>query len=121
MSNVTPLNPFNVAHEGLAFVNRYIWIADERRELVHHSTGDDTFISPVPWHADLVNRPAVDLQRPKPPRDERLGADFRTRARHAHPVEIADAFLGGELGTDLHEQFRLQLGQPRQPAAHRPR
>ena len=35
-----------------------------------------------------------------------------------HPVEILDAFLLRQLGTDLDEQLGLQLGEPRQPAAH---
>ncbi len=61
---------------------------------------------------------AVDFKWPQSPRDQRFGANLRARAGDLAPVEILDAFLLGQLGTDLDEKFGLQFAEPRQPAAH---
>ena len=109
---------FDVAYERFPFVHRNVRIGDQGRQLVDDVSGRQAFITPVPGHADLVDDFAVDSERPHPPRDQSLGADLRARAEDSAPVEILDAFLLSQLGTDLDEEFGLQFGEPRKPAAH---
>ncbi len=99
-------------------MHRNVRIGDQGRQLVDDVSRGQAFIAPVPGHADLMNDFAVDVEGAHPPRDQSLGADLRARAGDFAPVEILDAFLLGQLGTDLDKQLGLQLVEPRQPAAH---
>src|SRR5688572_16843541 len=83
----------HVADEGFAFMDRDVGIADERGELIHHVAGADAFPAPVPRHTDLMHDPAVDRERPQPPRHQRLGAHLRAWRADPHPVEIANTLL----------------------------
>src|SRR4029434_8735632 len=107
----------HVTYERFSLVNRNVRIGYERCQLVDHIAFGKSFVTPVPGHADLVNDLAVDLERLHPARDQSLGANLRARARDFTPVEILDAFLLGQFGTDLDEQLGLKLGEPWQPAA----
>src|SRR5439155_13702572 len=108
----------HVAHEGLPLVDRDVGIAYQGRELVAGITGDEPLVTPVKWHADVVDGAAGDRERTHPARHERLGADAATRARDRDPVGVADALLDGQLRADLDEKLRLKLCEPGVPAAH---
>src|ERR1700677_832797 len=97
----------DVADKCLAFVNRYIGIADKRRQLVHDIAGHKPFITPMPGHSDVVDGLAIDLQRAQAPRDQCLRTDMRSRASYSDPVEILNAFFLRQLRTDLHKQLGL--------------
>ena len=62
----------------------------------------------MPGHADLVDDLALDRERAHPAGNERLGSDGATRTRNLDPIEVRDFFLGGQLGTDLDEELRLE-------------
>src|SRR5262249_59091559 len=98
--------------------DRPVRMGDEVGQLVDDVPGGQPFITPMPGHTDLVNDFAVDREGAQPPRDQSLRANLRAWAGDPAPVEILDAFLLGQLGTDLDEEFWLQLCEPRQPAAH---
>src|SRR3984957_15247339 len=73
----TPASRFlDVADKRLAFVNRYVGIADQRRQLVHDIAGHQPFITPMPGHSDVMEGLAVDLQRAQAPRDQCLRTDL---------------------------------------------
>src|SRR5688572_11657615 len=55
-SLLTPaLRPLDVADERLAFVHRYVRIADERRQLVDDVAPGQAFVTPMPRHSHLVD------------------------------------------------------------------
>jgi hypothetical protein len=60
----------DVTDKRLAFVNRYIGIADKGRQLVHDIAGHKPFITPMPGHSDVVDSLAIDLHRAQAPRDQ---------------------------------------------------
>src|ERR1700678_665293 len=73
----TLASPFlDVAYERLAFVDRYVGIADQRRQLVYNIAGHQPFITPMPGHSDVVDGLAIDLQRAQAPRDQCLRTDM---------------------------------------------
>ena len=88
-------------------MDRHVGVADQRCQLVDDVTGDEALVPPVPRHADLMDHLAVDREGPQPPGDQRLGADLGAGRADAHPVEILDALVGGQLGRELDEQLRL--------------
>src|SRR5439155_20736215 len=106
----SPSSLFHVAHEGLSLVNRHVRIADQRGQLVHDVAAGEALVAPVPRHADLVHDLAVDGERTQATGDQRLRADLAARARDRDPVEIRDLLFPGELGTELDEELRLELG-----------
>src|SRR2546430_11470335 len=102
----------HVAPEGLPLVDRDVGISYQGRELVASITRAQPLVTPVKWHADVVDGAAVDREHAHPPRHEGLGANAATRRRDRDPVGVADAFLGGQLRADLDEKLRLKLGEP---------
>src|SRR2546429_7379099 len=108
----------HVAHEGLPLVDRDVGIAYQGRELVAGITGDEPLVTPVKWHADVVDGAAGDRERPHAPGHESLGPNATARSRDPDPIRVADPFLAGELGADLDEDLGLKLREPRAPAAH---
>ena len=66
-----------------------------------------------------MDRAAVDLQRPQPARHLRPRLDLAAFGLDRHPAAVLDPALGRELCVELDEHLRLQLGEPRQVAAHR--
>src|SRR5437879_12620282 len=68
-----------------------------------------------------MNRLAPDLHHADALGPQALRPDVTARAADHHPIEVFDPLLGGEPLADLDEQLGLQLGEPRQPAAHRTR
>src|SRR5580700_4893555 len=66
----------DVAHKRLAFVNRYVGIADQRRQLVDDLALHEPFITPMPGHSDVVDGLAIYLQRAQAPRHQCLRADM---------------------------------------------
>ena len=103
------LSFFDITHKRLPLVHRNVRVGYQRRQLIDNVSRGQTFIAPVPRHAHLVDDFAVDLEGPHPARDQGLGADLRPRAGDIAPVEVFDASLLGQLGTDLDEKLWLQL------------
>ena len=66
----------------------------------------------------MVDLLAVDGVRPHALGDQGLGLNRPTRRADPHHLGVANAQFLGVLRADLHEQFRLQLSQPGEPAAH---
>jgi hypothetical protein len=63
--------------------------------------------------SDVMDALAGEHERAQTAGDERLCPYRCARRGDAHPIEVADAFLPGELGRELDEELRLQLGEPR--------
>ena len=105
----TPLT--QIASERLALVNRRVGIANNSREHIHDISRGITLQDEMPRHADLVDAPAGDLKRPKAFGDERAALDLAARGGDHDPVQVGNAFLGGELGWNLGETFGLKLSQ----------
>src|SRR2546425_4161768 len=83
----------HVADEGLAFVDRYVGVADPGGEVVDDVAGDQPHPAPVPRHADVMDGLAGDVHHADAIGDEGLGTDVAARARDHHPVEVLDPFL----------------------------
>src|SRR6202022_1543129 len=99
----------DVADERLSLVNRHVGIAAKRRQLIDDIAGAEAFATPGPRHSDMMDGPAIDLERTKAACDEGFRSDLRSRARDAHPVEILNSLFLRQLRADLHQQLRLQL------------
>ena len=109
----------DVAGERLGLVDERVRIFDQGGEVVGDGAGGDAAEAEVPRHADLVDgagrRSAAGAGGSVT--SARVSISPR-RVAIATQSPLCDAELGGKLGADLGEAFRLQLGQPGDPAAH---
>ena len=114
----------HAAAERLGLVDRHVRIPRDRHEVVDRVADDALLVGgvgpEVPRQADLVQGAPADLQRAHAVGDLRARLDLRARRLDHHPAAVLDARRGGQDRVDLREHLRLQLGQPRQVAAHRP-
>src|SRR5256884_9234711 len=86
----------HVADEGLAFVDRYVGVADPGGEVVDDVARAQTHPTPVPRHADVVDALAADVHHADAVRHKRFRANPTARRRDVHPVEFPDPLLAAE-------------------------
>src|SRR5215510_259023 len=108
--SITPLHScfLHITDKRFPLVNRHVGIAHQRRQLVDHVPFGESFPTPMPGHADVMNQLAVEREGTNAPRHQRLGPDACPRRGDPAPVEVSNAFFGGELRTDFDEEFWLQ-------------
>src|SRR3974377_288767 len=97
------LRLFHIADKRFSLVHGNIRIGYQGRQLVYHIAFGKSFVAPVPGHADLMDDFPIDLKWLHSTCDQSLGPDLCARAGDFAPVEVLDAFLLGQLGTDLNE------------------
>src|SRR5690606_13584603 len=97
---------------GLALVHGDVGVEHDGDQLVGGTPGHLAGPAVVDRQPDLVHYVPLDRQRPDAWRDHRSGLDLAAGAADHDPVAVADAALGRELRTHLHEHRRLQLVEP---------
>ena len=102
-----------IAGDRLRRVDRRIRIAYECQQNVRDIAARDPAMPEQPRHADLIDRAAIDHERPHPLGHQRPHLDLAAPRRDHRPPRIVDAERARELWRHLDEPFRLQLRRVR--------
>src|SRR5437773_6941144 len=106
-------SPLQPARDPLRLEDAYVRLLRHRYEVVDDGAGDEAAGAPVVGEADVVDAAAVDVERRHARGDEGARGDRAARGADADDVAVAHARLRGELGRELGEELRLQLGEVR--------
>src|SRR5215217_6273415 len=117
----TPLHPsrFEVGREGLGLVDGDVGFQRDRHQVVDDVAPDETVGTPVVGEADGVDLLSLEVVDRDAVCDQGLAVDLTPARRDGDPAGIVNALLDGQLGADLAEQLRLELGEPGDPTTHR--
>src|SRR4051794_693726 len=103
----------DVAGERLHLLDVNVRVEDDRREVVGGASGRETTGPPVVGQSDLVNALAVEVQGPDAVGDQDSRLDRRAGGDDGGPAAVDQAAFLREVGMDLDEHRRLELGEIR--------
>src|SRR3984957_2906494 len=79
-----------IAEQALGFHDAHVGFFREGDQIVGRVAFDQAIVTPVEWHADLVNELAADLQRLNSRRGKRVCFNSATRRDQRYPLAVLD-------------------------------